>query len=60
VGKYKESYKFPKLSSILALYFMMTGLMILILQIYFTVSFSLSIHVLNIAGADGSRIILYI
>lgn len=26
---------------------------------YFTVSFSLPIHVLNIAGADGSRIILY-
>lgn len=38
---------------------MMTGLMILMLHLYFTVSFSLLIHVLNIAGADGSRIILH-
>ena len=59
MGKYKERYKFPKLSSILALYFTMVGLMILILQIYFTISFSLPIHVLNIAGADGSRIVLH-
>jgi len=59
VGKYKERYKFPKLSSILALYFMITGLMILVLQVYFTISFSLPTHILNIAGADGSRIILH-
>lgn len=57
--KYRERYKFPKLSTLLALYLMMTGLMILILQVYFTISFSLPIHVLNIAGADGSRIILH-
>lgn len=57
--KYRERYKFPKLSSILALYFTMVGLMTLILQVYFTVSFSLPIHFLNVAGADGSRIVLY-
>jgi hypothetical protein len=37
----------------------MVGLMVLILHLYFTISFSLPIHVLNIEGADGSRIILY-
>ena len=57
--QYREKYIFPKLSTLLALFFTILGLMILILQVYFTVSFSLPTHVLNIVGADGSRIILH-
>jgi hypothetical protein len=64
VGRYRKlknwkRYIFSKLYFISVLYFMILGLMILILQLYFTTSFDLPIHILNIGGADGSRIILY-
>ena len=54
-----ERCLFPKLYSLSVLYFMMLGLMVLIVQVSSMVSFGLPIHILNIRGADGSRIILY-
>lgn len=54
-----ERCLFPKLYSLSVLYFMILGLMVLIVQVSSMVSFGLPIHILNIGGADGSRIILY-
>jgi hypothetical protein len=59
VREYREKYKFPKVFTVLVLCLTILELMLLILQLYFTVTFSLPVHVLNIAGADGSRVVLY-